>query len=702
MGQMTVKPAEPKAAPAAPSRTPTMHVGPVGDAFEQEADAIAQTVVQRLAAGAGGAPTIRPAGTAIRVAQRRADDSTVGSAGGPLDGAVSERLEQARGGGRPIPGGTRRAMESAFGGVDFGAVRLHSGGESRRLNEAINARAFTVGSDIFFHGAVPNTSSADGQALLAHELTHTLQQSGSAQRTVQRLANPLAGVGTKLASIFGRKDKTRKVDKIKDAASLKAAVDGSATDYVTNLKSQSAGADSVGEQTAGIIGDSFDGIGTGLSTPGDANDAAEALGNKKFGETGSASATNAGIAGSSFGTAASFVSTVMVFVNNESARRKAEAVVGTGAAAIGLASNVTSFAKDAGKTVKGSAKEGMGALTGVVNAVFACYEGVMIAINLYRKWDEKSKTDVAGDSLQMLIKAATAAKESAAAAKAIIDNPVSAAAKSLPAFGIALTLLDLMSEGISLVGNGIDLHKMTNQKRGDKQALAALICKKSKPFNDDGTPNFTDEFEKAVGDPTKVAKAKKSYHHSAYKGDTKGSLKHAARLAAHAFENEDIGREARNYLLSKDIQDINQKRVNRGILNILTTVPSLVGDITTLSGVAAPAGAGLKAASAGAKFGAWLVRTVKQTVHNVREDSKSASAKAERYDDMIKVSLLHVADLIKTGESTDSKDKDAFPGKLQRVQLQMGAMGMPLEKLFSYKEPADAYSKWVDALKHRG
>ena len=70
-------------------------------------------------------------------------------------------------------------MEGAFG-ADFGAVRVHSGAHATELNDRIQATAFTTGNDIFFRDGVPDTSTASGQSLLAHELTHVVQQEGSA------------------------------------------------------------------------------------------------------------------------------------------------------------------------------------------------------------------------------------------------------------------------------------------------------------------------------------------------------------------------------------------------------------------------------------------------------------------------------------------------------------------------------------------
>jgi hypothetical protein len=63
-------------------------------------------------------------------------------------------------------------------GADLGSVRVHTGPESADLNRGMSARAFTLGNDIFFRDGMPAADSTTGQHLLAHELTHTVQQSG--------------------------------------------------------------------------------------------------------------------------------------------------------------------------------------------------------------------------------------------------------------------------------------------------------------------------------------------------------------------------------------------------------------------------------------------------------------------------------------------------------------------------------------------
>ena len=75
---------------------------------------------------------------------------------------------------RPLDAGTRSAMQTRFG-HDFGSVRVHTGDEAGRSAQALEASAFTVGSDIVFGPGTYQPHTARGQHLLAHELAHVVQ-----------------------------------------------------------------------------------------------------------------------------------------------------------------------------------------------------------------------------------------------------------------------------------------------------------------------------------------------------------------------------------------------------------------------------------------------------------------------------------------------------------------------------------------------
>ncbi|SDZ21405.1 protein of unknown function [Micromonospora pattaloongensis] len=80
------------------------------------------------------------------------------------------------GGGAPLTPDVRSDMEARFGGQDFGDVRVHTDGAAHESAKSVNAQAYTVGSNIVFQRDSYDPSSAAGQHVLAHELTHVVQQ----------------------------------------------------------------------------------------------------------------------------------------------------------------------------------------------------------------------------------------------------------------------------------------------------------------------------------------------------------------------------------------------------------------------------------------------------------------------------------------------------------------------------------------------
>jgi len=94
---------------------------------------------------------------------------------------VSENLEtrinDARGSGHPLSDNVREPMEQAFG-ADFNGVRVHTDSQADLLSQELSARAFTTARDIFFRQGEYSLGTDSGKKLIAHELTHVMQQSG--------------------------------------------------------------------------------------------------------------------------------------------------------------------------------------------------------------------------------------------------------------------------------------------------------------------------------------------------------------------------------------------------------------------------------------------------------------------------------------------------------------------------------------------
>lgn len=99
---------------------------------------------------------------------------------------LESAIQQSRGGGQPLADSIREPMEQAFGGVDFRGVNVHTDGRSDQLNQSIQAKAFTTGQDIYFRQGAYQPGSQSGQKLIAHELTHVMQQNGLAIQAKQQ------------------------------------------------------------------------------------------------------------------------------------------------------------------------------------------------------------------------------------------------------------------------------------------------------------------------------------------------------------------------------------------------------------------------------------------------------------------------------------------------------------------------------------
>ncbi|MEW6496794.1 MAG: DUF4157 domain-containing protein [Cyanobacteriota bacterium] len=178
-----------------PMIQPKLKIGAVGDRYEQEADRVAQDVVQRINAPAALqrreliAPSIRslesqPGGFGAeklmpKVQRREA------IAGGEASTDLASAINRARGSGQPLEAGLQQTMGQAMG-ADFGGVRVHTDVQSDLLNRTIQAKAFTTGQDVFFRQGAYQPASRGGQELIAHELTHVVQQNGEKQNIQNR------------------------------------------------------------------------------------------------------------------------------------------------------------------------------------------------------------------------------------------------------------------------------------------------------------------------------------------------------------------------------------------------------------------------------------------------------------------------------------------------------------------------------------
>jgi hypothetical protein len=169
-------------------------LGAPDDAYEREADRVADQVMRMPASGApapcacGG--TCPRCGTVQRkcAACDRDDEQPLvrRKAGGAAtaDAPAPSSVDQAlRSPGHALDPGTRGFFETRFG-HDFSGVRVHRDAAAERSAEDINALAYTVGHDIVFGAGRFAPATPEGRRLLAHELAHVVQQEGGVRRNV--------------------------------------------------------------------------------------------------------------------------------------------------------------------------------------------------------------------------------------------------------------------------------------------------------------------------------------------------------------------------------------------------------------------------------------------------------------------------------------------------------------------------------------
>jgi hypothetical protein len=159
------------------------------DVYEQEAERVADAAT-RAATSQTQRQTEEeeePVQTKVSQMQRQAEEEEEPvqmRAAENQPATASEKLERrindARGGGHSLSDNVRKPMEQTFG-ADFSGVRVHTDSTANLLSEELSAKAFTTVQDIFFRQGEYSPGSDSGQKLIAHELTHVVQQTGRNQ-----------------------------------------------------------------------------------------------------------------------------------------------------------------------------------------------------------------------------------------------------------------------------------------------------------------------------------------------------------------------------------------------------------------------------------------------------------------------------------------------------------------------------------------
>lgn len=188
-----------------------LEIGASDDRFEREADRVADQVLAGPARGPRNAAPVQ----VQRVNAGR------GSSLGVAPAAVQQVIQAP---GHSLDASTRGFFEARFG-HDFSRVRVHDGAQASRSAAAVSARAYTVGHHVVFASGQYRPGSTAGRRLIAHELTHVLQQTGTLQResistdipydeteegVLQRAPDPF-GLEDELAGPWPEKDEAERI-----------------------------------------------------------------------------------------------------------------------------------------------------------------------------------------------------------------------------------------------------------------------------------------------------------------------------------------------------------------------------------------------------------------------------------------------------------------------------------------------------------
>jgi hypothetical protein len=152
-----------------------LDVSQPSDLHELEAERLAADFVSTTHGRSGHVS--QPAPTALARSTGQGLDTT--GSGLTTTDETAHAINAASGGGHGLPDGTLNSFEQFFG-TDLSGVRIHAGGQADTLCRSIEAQAFTKGNDVFFASGQYAPGTAGGDHLLAHELTHVVQQGAPA------------------------------------------------------------------------------------------------------------------------------------------------------------------------------------------------------------------------------------------------------------------------------------------------------------------------------------------------------------------------------------------------------------------------------------------------------------------------------------------------------------------------------------------
>lgn len=166
--------------PTAPFFNPTfiqpkLTIGQPNEEYEKEADAMADKVMRMPDVKM---PIQRKCAHCEEEEKQKLQKKSEPDIASGVPSGIESSLASSKGNGRPLPSNVRAQMEHSFG-ADFSGVKLHTDSHAVQMNNDLHAQAFTHGNDIYFNAGKYHPEVSEGKHLLAHELTHVMQQGGS-------------------------------------------------------------------------------------------------------------------------------------------------------------------------------------------------------------------------------------------------------------------------------------------------------------------------------------------------------------------------------------------------------------------------------------------------------------------------------------------------------------------------------------------
>ncbi len=186
---------------------PKLRIGQPGDKYELEADAVANQVMKL---GKNNTMQMQPIGEEEELMQPKLRMQPIEEDEEPIQmkcaecekeaemlqpksdnvgvatPSIERQIYSSKGSGTNLPESTNQFMSRAIG-TDFSGVKIHTGSNAVQMNRQLQARAFTYGSDIYFNSGEYSPESSNGKSLLAHELTHVVQQNGGINK-IQKMS----------------------------------------------------------------------------------------------------------------------------------------------------------------------------------------------------------------------------------------------------------------------------------------------------------------------------------------------------------------------------------------------------------------------------------------------------------------------------------------------------------------------------------